>query len=163
MPMTKDFTPQQILALELPDNDAAAGTVGQYLFNLTSKVWFEQEGFDGKRPFGNSGWNHDIFHALLLNGVVDGVLDEHGFIEEINKSQVTEVMTELFTFLNKADYSSISLPPEPRDWYMLEFDSYGELVGTEESGYTKAAAENELKHRASFSNTRGWKAVHIPQ
>jgi hypothetical protein len=48
------------LDLKLPENDAGADTVRDYLKALLLKLWEEEEGFSGKRPFGNSGWKHEL-------------------------------------------------------------------------------------------------------
>lgn len=45
-------------------------TVGNYLAKLFKKVWLEGEEFNGKRPFGNSDWQDDVFSALVENGIV---------------------------------------------------------------------------------------------
>jgi hypothetical protein len=63
-----------ILDLEMPENDAGAKTVRQYLVALARQVWFEDEGFSGKRPFGNSGWSHELTNAVVAAGVAP---DEH--------------------------------------------------------------------------------------
>ena len=39
-------------------------TVGEYLVRLSHEVWIEGESFSGKRPFGNSGWHHDLVEPL---------------------------------------------------------------------------------------------------
>lgn len=39
-------------------------TCREYLCTLLQTVWDEKEGFSGKRPFGTSGWEHDIYGAL---------------------------------------------------------------------------------------------------
>lgn len=49
----------------LTGNDAQAETVRDYLTSLLLAVWDEEEGFSGKRPFGNSGWSSDIIDALI--------------------------------------------------------------------------------------------------
>lgn len=61
-------------------------TVKDYLYNLLATLWQEQEGFDGKRPFGNSGWEYDIYAALIGAGVISGELDEDGYIDSIDNS-----------------------------------------------------------------------------
>ena len=61
-------TPQQVLDLELPGNDAGAATVRDYLVALLAELWREEEGFSGKRPFGNSGWQSDIYDAMARAG-----------------------------------------------------------------------------------------------
>jgi len=39
-------------------------TCREYLCELLAAVWEQEEGFNGKRPFGNSGWQGDILDAL---------------------------------------------------------------------------------------------------
>lgn len=59
-------------------------TVREYLCALLSTLWNEGEGFSGKRPFGNSGWEFGIFKVLIREGAVEGSLDEDGYIEDMN-------------------------------------------------------------------------------
>jgi len=73
-------TPQQILALPMQENDADAATIGGYLIKLLATLWDEKDGFDGKRPFGDSGWDGDLVVALIQAGVIEGKLDEDGYI-----------------------------------------------------------------------------------
>ena len=46
-------------------------TIKEYLHKLLSTLWDEGESFNGKRPFGNSGWEYDIYTALVKCGAVD--------------------------------------------------------------------------------------------
>ena len=68
-----------ILNIKMLENDAKAETIGEYLKMLLLKVWKEQEEFDSKRPFGNSGWDYEIQVALVHAGVIDGVIDDGGY------------------------------------------------------------------------------------
>lgn len=70
-----------ILAIPMGDNDIEAQTVGEYLRALLSTLWQEDEGFSGKRPFGNSGWKWDVYTALVKAGVVGGAFDEDGYLD----------------------------------------------------------------------------------
>ena len=68
-------------ALELRfDSDVGDDmTVRQYLHALLRTLWDEQESFSGKYPFGNSGWDHDLYGPLAKAGFVDlGPLGEDG-------------------------------------------------------------------------------------
>lgn len=76
------MTPRELLDLPLADNDAEAGTVREYLVALLVTLWQEEEGFSGKRPFGNSSWQYDIYVPMITAGVVSGSLDEDGYVEE---------------------------------------------------------------------------------
>lgn len=53
-------------------------TIGSALKLLLSTLWEEQEGFSGKRPFGNSDWDTDFMEALVFGNVIWGVFDEEG-------------------------------------------------------------------------------------
>lgn len=74
------INPQSVLDIPMGENDAKAATVRDYLIKLLSLVWEEQEGFNGKRPFGNSSWDWDIMHALGKAGVIKATFDEDGYL-----------------------------------------------------------------------------------
>jgi len=67
---------QEILYMKLESNDAGATTIREYLVKLLEMVWEEGEGFDGKRPFGNSGWEMDLLIPLAESGFISGHKDE---------------------------------------------------------------------------------------
>jgi hypothetical protein len=83
-----------ILGLPLEDNDAGAATIGDYLHALLKAVWIEEEGFSGKRPFGNSGWKSDIECALVEAGIVDGEIDEDGYLERVDSNAVDRLIVD---------------------------------------------------------------------
>lgn len=78
-------TARQILDLPLPaGNDADAATVRNYLIKLLTAVWRDNECFSGKRPFGNSGWDYDLYGPLVAAGLIGGRLDEDGYLEDVD-------------------------------------------------------------------------------
>lgn len=79
----------------MQDNDAGAKTLGEYLGKLLSTLWEEGEGFSGKRPFGNSGWEYDIYTALVSAKCVDGKLDEDGYVEDVDYSKANSIVREV--------------------------------------------------------------------
>lgn len=61
------------------DSDAGEGlTVREYLHKLLEMVWVETEGFDGERPFGNSGWYRDVWEALAKAGFIKSTVKTYG-------------------------------------------------------------------------------------
>lgn len=83
--MPKKPTPAEILALPMQPNDADAATIRDYLVKLLAVLWDEGEGFSGKRPFGNSGWESDLYLPLVKAGIVAGKIDEEeGWLDEIS-------------------------------------------------------------------------------
>ena len=76
-------TAAAVLRLPLdPDNDSGAPTVRGYLLRLLETLWREEESFSGKRPFGNSGWQYDLYIPLIQAGAISGSLDEDGYVED---------------------------------------------------------------------------------
>lgn len=77
-------------------------TLGEYLTLLLKTLLEEQEGFSGKRPFGNSGWMTDISIGLVKGGAVDGRVkyDEDGFVDDATYSR-EEVMEVLMKALKE--------------------------------------------------------------
>lgn len=59
-------------------------SVRDYLRTLLTTLWSEGEGFSGKRPFGNSGWESELYKPLVAGGFVPGKLDEDGWIEYVD-------------------------------------------------------------------------------
>jgi hypothetical protein len=83
-----------LLDLPMPDNDANASTIREYLGTLLQNLWIEEEGFDGKRPFGNSGWKHEVYTALILARAVQGDFDEDGYIEDVDDDTADKLISE---------------------------------------------------------------------
>ena len=83
-----------ILSIPMEKNDANASTIGEYLITLLSTVWEEEEGFSGKRPFGNSGWKSDVYAALIKANAVQGKLDEDGYVESIDRKKANSIVEE---------------------------------------------------------------------
>jgi hypothetical protein len=69
---------EQVLNAPMPPNDAGASTVRGYLVELLWKLWQEEEGFSAKRPFGNSGWQFDVYEALARAQVIPARFDRDG-------------------------------------------------------------------------------------
>lgn len=69
-----------VLDLPMKPNDADAETVRQYLVTLLSTLWDEGEGFSGKRPLGDSGWEWDLLNPVQEAGLIHGVFDEEGYV-----------------------------------------------------------------------------------
>ncbi len=86
--------PQHILDLHMASdyNDAKASSVRDYLKALLTRLWIEGEGFSGKRPFGNSGWELEIYAALVQGSVVKGSFDEDGCLEDYDEPAANKLL-----------------------------------------------------------------------
>lgn len=91
------MTPTEVLNLPMQPNDADAKTIGDYLGRMLLKVWDDGECFSGKRPFGNSGWQYDLFIPLIRAGAVEGKLDSDGYIEDVQDAAAEKLIREAIT------------------------------------------------------------------
>lgn len=97
---TSTITYDQILDLKLDNPDFPENfTIRDYLRQLLTTLWVEKEGFSGKRPFGNSGWEYDLYRPLLVAGVIDGRLDEYGDICDVDEVQGSVVIHSLIDYV----------------------------------------------------------------
>lgn len=85
---------KNILETPMQDNDAGADTIGDYFRRLLEQVWTEGEGFSGKRPFGNSGLDSELYVALVKAKVVKGKLDSDGYLEECDEDKANSLIME---------------------------------------------------------------------
>lgn len=96
-------TSKEILNIHLFNTDASIAPISirQYLYTLLRDLWIKEDGFSGKRPFGNSGWKYEIFIGLIREGVIEGSLDENGYLEDCDDAAGDKVILacidEIFT------------------------------------------------------------------
>lgn len=71
LPSTKpDY--QKILNIKFKSNDLDRTlTIREFFIELLTELWEQEEGFSGKRPFGNGGWKRDVEKALIKAGVIE--------------------------------------------------------------------------------------------
>lgn len=75
--MSISITPVQALDMEFDANDRDERmTFRAYFHALLTTLYEEDEGFSGKRPFGNSGWDYSLRQGLVDVGAIEG--DEDG-------------------------------------------------------------------------------------
>jgi hypothetical protein len=88
------WTGEEILALPMdPEHHSApchVDTVRGYLAALLAELWCDGEGFSGKRPFGDSGWESELYYPLIRAGVVAGSLDPDGYLDEVDSHTADE-------------------------------------------------------------------------
>lgn len=92
-----------ILALPMGENDADAETVGDYLVELLLSLWNQGEGFSGKRPFGNSGWEHELYYPLVKAGVIWGEIDGDGDLISYDFAAANEKIIEAIESIRKGN------------------------------------------------------------
>ena len=87
------------LALKIEHSDAGNDiTVRQYLMALLTDLWIEEESFSGKRPFGNSGWQFEIYTPLVKAGMVPGKIDD-GELVDLDASAADELVLAMIDYM----------------------------------------------------------------
>lgn len=77
--------PEEILDLKVEGPGVGKTTVRGYLVRLLETLWDERDNFSGKRPFGGSAWEFDLYEALVTAHVVPGKFNDEGFLDEFSK------------------------------------------------------------------------------
>lgn len=91
---------QEILNLKVNSFDFDVEmTIHDYFRTLLVTLWREGEGFNGKRPFGSSAWGYALYVPLVEAGVVEGKLDEYGYIEDINQQKADKIIYDLINYI----------------------------------------------------------------
>lgn len=70
-------------------------TLRNYFRELLLVLWHEGDGFSGKRPFGDSGWEYDIYAALIKHKFIDGTLDEDGYVDDFDAKAASAFVSDL--------------------------------------------------------------------
>lgn len=97
--MTAD-TLTAALRLEFHSNDLGQNiTVAGYLQRLLTDLWQQEDMFNSKRPFGNSGWTWEVYGALIEARLIPGTLDEDGCIEDFDEPQARAFMARVIAHL----------------------------------------------------------------
>lgn len=86
--MTSDQI-ENFLDTEFESMDLGKTTPRKYLFELLHTLWIEKEGFSGKRPFGNSGWDSDLALALVEGGFIKGYI-EGGWAQRYERNELDQ-------------------------------------------------------------------------
>lgn len=86
------------LFLPMRSNDAGAKTVADYLKKLLRALVIEQEGFSGKRPFGNSGWICDLAYPLVKAKFIKGSVyseDDYCYADGYSNEELTKFVVKM--------------------------------------------------------------------
>jgi hypothetical protein len=60
----------------MPEGDhSGAADIREYLLALLTNLWEQGSDFNSKRPYGYSGWQHDVYASLAAAGLIAGRRD----------------------------------------------------------------------------------------
>lgn len=67
----------------------------EFFCNLLVKLWEEQDGFSGKRPYGNSDWDEPVYAALIKAGIISGEFYSEGYIKDCDYWAGSEFISKM--------------------------------------------------------------------
>ena len=73
-------------------NDIAATTVREFLVRTLATMVRQGESFSGKRPFGNSDWDWQLYQPLVQAGMIEGKVDDYGVMCEVDEEKAAEII-----------------------------------------------------------------------
>lgn len=82
----------EILDTPMIENNAGATTIREYLKILLTALWREGDGFSGKRPFGNSDWELEIYYSLAHAGFINSEIGEDGDILDYDEKAANRLI-----------------------------------------------------------------------
>ena len=74
-------------------------TIREYLKLLLKTLWEEVDGFSGKRPFGNSAWQYDVYKPMVKAGIIPGKFDSFGYAAGVDTDRADEIIQALIASL----------------------------------------------------------------
>lgn len=91
---------KEILELKFESTDLGKEiSIKDFFKELLTTLFIEGEGFSGKRPFGNSGWDWDLKICLAKNEVIkgeyDSKYDDWDFDSQEADKKIFELIKEL--------------------------------------------------------------------
>jgi len=93
----------EIVELKFFSNDLDMElTIREYLRILLRTLWDEEDGFSGKRPFGNSCWQHELYDPLVRAGIIDGNVDDEydgGRAWATNTDKAHEIIQQVIDYI----------------------------------------------------------------
>lgn len=100
---------ETILSFRFNSMDHGEIAVREFLYLLLKTLWDEGEGFSGKRPFGNSGWEYGLLEAAGLAGAYEVNVSDLGDgeieVEVVDMKVANKYISELikYVFFGVAD------------------------------------------------------------
>lgn len=105
----EQVTARQVLDLELGANDANATTVRGYLVALLAEVWHHGDDFSGKRPFGYSSWEYELYQPLVRAGYVTGTFDEYGDLDTFDDAAADGLVLQAIAALGAPEVDATAV------------------------------------------------------
>ncbi len=90
--------PVDVLSRKMAPNDAGAATIRDYLIELLKIAWLGG-GDIGKRPFGNSGWEREIYRELVIAGWVRGGFNEYEYLVWFDAAEADSLIVQAIEYL----------------------------------------------------------------
>lgn len=81
-------------------------TIREFFADCFLTFWREGEGFNSKRPFGNSGWENELVFAVAKHRNLPGrrgepLVDEEGYFNSIEEKDEDQILRDITAALQE--------------------------------------------------------------
>lgn len=83
------------LDTEFESMDIGRVTPRTYMKALLEELLLKGESFSGKRPWGNSGWEHELAMPLCIAGVIEAEIDDERYAYPKNEDDYEKALVAL--------------------------------------------------------------------
>lgn len=91
---------KDVLNIKFNSNDLGEISIKGYLLSLLKELWVKKDRFSGKRPFGDGGWEYELYKVLVLNNVIKADIDGGcEAVHDYNKLEADVVILNCIDYL----------------------------------------------------------------
>ena len=74
-------------------------SIKTYIKEILKVLWLEPDDFNGKRPLGNSGWQFDLYKAMIKKNIIEGEVDDYGCVDSVNMTDADKLIIDYISIL----------------------------------------------------------------
>ena len=74
-------------------------SIKTYIKEILKVLWLEPDDFNGKRPLGNSGWQFDLYKAMIEKNIIEGEVDDYGCVDSVNMTDADKLIIDYISIL----------------------------------------------------------------
>lgn len=114
---------KDVLNIKFDSDPFGEISIKGYLLSLLKELWVKKDRFSGKRPFGDSGWEYELYECLAVNNVINAdITEEDGAVHDYNKLEADVVILNCIEDLLENETVCISHDDKNSEGYFFEVE-----------------------------------------
>lgn len=156
-------TGPNLLQVPLHNKPKTAATIGELLVDVAREYFHQGRKFTPQETFGTEDWRGDIAHSLILEGYLNGEMDNDGNILDYDEAKfnllIDLALNNLSDYVYGLTYPEDEEPDYAKNYMAIQLrenNGTHSVVGFRHTLMTRSEAENWLKTEAPFSQGLTW-------